>query len=103
MLYCRFLTCVLLNFVSHVTKTRFENRSRHKLKRVCLELYSVVRMKLLYKRWKTLIKLIKRVEVERTELANVRVDEKRIGLPQTTVRRSLQITLCCGNRKRFWW
>ena len=39
-------------------------------KRVCLELHSVVRMKMLYKRWKTLQKINNHVEVERTELAN---------------------------------
>jgi hypothetical protein len=39
-------------------------------KRVCLELHSVVKMKMLYKRWKSLWKINNHVEVERTELAN---------------------------------
>ena len=43
------------------------------------------------------------VEVERTELANVSMRRKRLGLPQTTVRGSLQITLCCGEGKPSLW
>ena len=41
-----------------------------KHKRVCLELHSVVRMKMLYKRWKTFWTINNHVEVERTELTN---------------------------------
>ena len=37
---------------------------------VCLERHSVVRRKVLYKRWKTFWKINNHVEVERTELAN---------------------------------
>jgi hypothetical protein len=50
--------------------TRFELPPLLMHKRVCLELHSVVRMKMLYKRWKTLWRINIHVEVERTELAN---------------------------------
>jgi len=56
-------------------------------------------MKMLYKRWKTFQEFIKHAEVERTELADEDEKKKRIGLPHTPFRRSLQITLCCGERK----
>ena len=56
-------------------------------KRVCLEPHSVVRGRMLYKRWKTLEVILHHVEVERTELANDEHDDKRLGLPQTNLQR----------------
>lgn len=58
-------------------------------KRVCLELHSVVRMKMLYKRWKTLRKINNHVEVERTELAN-----ELIGRRGVNFRRRLSEMAC---------
>jgi len=48
-------------------------------KRVCLDLHSVVRMKMLYKRWKTFWKINNHVEVERTELANELIRRKEVN------------------------
>ena len=53
-------------------------RIRFIYKRVCLELHSVVRMKMLYKRWKTLINISKCVEVERTELASIEIIKREL-------------------------
>jgi len=54
----------------------FESPPLRKHKRVCLDLHSVVRMKMLYKRWKTFWKINNHVEVERTELANEVIGRK---------------------------
>ena len=56
---------------------------------MCLELHSVVRMGMLYKRWKTLWKIINHVEVERTELAN-----ELIGRRGVNFRRRLSEGVC---------
>ena len=48
-------------------------------KRVCLELHLVVRMKMLYKRWKTFWRISSHVEVERTELANELIRRKGVS------------------------
>lgn len=39
---------------------------------------------------------VNHAEVERTELADEDDQKKRIELPQTPVRRGLQIALCCS-------
>ena len=97
------MTSCFLNFVLVPgTGRSFKIPARHKLKRVCLEVDPVVRIKMLYKRWKTLINLI---NVWRSSEPNWPMNDKskRVGLPQTIVRDSLQITLCCWERKLSWW
>lgn len=46
---------------------------------MCLELHSVVRMKMLYKRWKTFRKINNHVEVERTELASELIGRRGVN------------------------
>jgi hypothetical protein len=81
----------------------FKRPQLHKHKRVCLEHHSVVGVMMLYKRWKTFRDCQYSCEVERTELADEINQKKRIELPQTTVRSSLQITFCCIERKLSLW
>ena len=64
-------------------------RIRFIAKRVCLELHSVVRMQMLYKRWKTFWRINIHVEVERTELAN-----ELIGRRGVNFRRRLSEIAC---------
>jgi len=52
---------------------------RHIPKRVCLELHSVVGMRMLYKRWKTFQRANNHAEVERTELADEMILRKELN------------------------
>jgi hypothetical protein len=46
---------------------------------VCLEPYSVVGVKMLYKRWKTFQRVVNHAEVERTEPAGEYDEKKRLN------------------------
>ncbi len=75
----------------------------HIAKRVCLELSLSCRSEDAVQKMEDFLEVVSHAEVDRTELADEIDQKKRIELPQTTVRSSLQITLGCIERKLSLW